>query len=70
MLEYSELTQFRIFGFFKFFQLDSLAGLIRALENSGQLHWKYFGTPYEKGINPDGVTTELCAVLTLQHQGL
>ena len=30
----------------------------RALENSGTLPWKYRGTPYEKVLDPDGVTTE------------
>jgi len=37
---------------------DSLTGFIRALENGGTLPWKYRGTPYEKEIDPDGVTTE------------
>lgn len=38
--------------------MDSLTGMIRALEHSGTLPWKYRGTPYEKTIDPDGVTTE------------
>ena len=38
--------------------VDSLTGIIRALENGGTLPWKYQGTPYEKVIDPDGVTTE------------
>ena len=38
--------------------VDSLTGFIRALENGGTLSWKYRGTPYEKVIDPDGVTTE------------
>ena len=37
---------------------DSLTGMIRALENGGTLPWRYRGTPYEKIIDPDGVTTE------------
>ena len=37
---------------------DSLTGMIRALENGGTLPWKYKDTPYEKVIDPDGVTTE------------
>jgi len=37
---------------------DSLTGFIRALENGGTLPWRYKGTPYEKEIDPDGVTTE------------
>ena len=31
---------------------------IRLLENDATLGWKYEGTPYEKVINKDGVTTE------------
>ena len=38
--------------------LDSLTGMVRALENGGTLPWKYRGTAYEKAIVPDGVTTE------------
>jgi hypothetical protein len=32
--------------------------MIRALESGGELPWKYKGTPYEKVIDPEGVTTE------------
>ena len=38
--------------------VDSLTGFLRALENGGTLPWQYQGTPYEKLIDPDGVTTE------------
>ena len=38
--------------------VDSLSGVIRALEHGGTLSWKYAGTPYEKEIDPDGITTE------------
>jgi uncharacterized repeat protein (TIGR04076 family) len=38
--------------------LDSLTGVIRALEHGGTLPWTYKGTPYEKVIDPDGETTE------------
>jgi uncharacterized repeat protein (TIGR04076 family) len=38
--------------------VDSLTGVIRALEHGGMLPWKYQGTRYEKTIDPDGVTTE------------
>jgi uncharacterized repeat protein (TIGR04076 family) len=38
--------------------VDSLMGVIRALEHGGTLPWKYRGTPYEKDINLNGVTTE------------
>lgn len=38
--------------------VDSLTGMIRALENGGTLPWKYLGTPYEKVIDPEEITTE------------
>jgi len=38
--------------------VDSLTGMVRALENGGELPWRYRGTPYEKVIDPDDVTTE------------
>lgn len=38
--------------------LDSLTGMVRALEHGGSLSWRYRGTPYEKVIDPEGVTTE------------
>lgn len=38
--------------------VDSLTGFIRALEHGATLGWRYRGTPYEKEIDPDGVTTE------------
>ncbi len=38
--------------------LDSITGMVRALENGGELPWRYKGTQYEKVIDPDGVTTE------------
>lgn len=38
--------------------LDSMNGAVRVLEYGGTLPWLYKGTPYEKVIDPDGVTTE------------
>ena len=38
--------------------VDSLSGFLRVLEHGGTLPWRYRGTPYEKVIDPDGVTTE------------
>ncbi len=38
--------------------MDSLTGMLRALEHGGELPGKYRGTPYEKVINENGVTTE------------
>jgi len=32
--------------------------MIRVLQYGGTLPWKYEDTPYEKEINPEGVTTE------------
>lgn len=36
----------------------SLNEFVRLLENGVTLTWRYEGTPYEKVIDPDGVTTE------------
>jgi uncharacterized repeat protein (TIGR04076 family) len=38
--------------------LASMHDFIRLLEHGVTLTWKYEGTPYEKVIDPDGVTTE------------
>ncbi|MGD9381066.1 MAG: hypothetical protein PVI03_01335 [Candidatus Thorarchaeota archaeon] len=38
--------------------LDSPNTMIRVLKHDGCLGWSYKGTPYEKVINKDGVTTE------------
>jgi uncharacterized repeat protein (TIGR04076 family) len=38
--------------------LSSLWDFVRLLQNGVTLPWKYDGTPYEKVIDPDGVTTE------------
>jgi uncharacterized repeat protein (TIGR04076 family) len=38
--------------------LDSMHGVIHVLRFGGTLPWDYEGTPYEKVIDPDGVTTE------------
>ncbi|MBU1013998.1 MAG: hypothetical protein KKG99_13440 [Bacteroidetes bacterium] len=37
---------------------SSLNDFLRLLENDVTLTWKYEGTPYEKLINQDGITTE------------
>ena len=37
---------------------DSVNIMIRVLRHDGQLGWSYKGTPYEKIIDKDGVTTE------------
>ena len=38
--------------------LDSMNGAMRVLEFGGTMPWLYTGTPYQKVIDPDGVTTE------------
>jgi len=38
--------------------LASLHDFLRLLEQGVTLPWKYEGTPYEKVIDPEGVTTE------------
>jgi uncharacterized repeat protein (TIGR04076 family) len=38
--------------------LSSMHDFIRLLQNDATLTWKYEGTPYEKVINKDGITTE------------
>jgi uncharacterized repeat protein (TIGR04076 family) len=38
--------------------LSSLHDFLVALEHGATLPWRYEGTPYEKVIDPDGVTTE------------
>jgi uncharacterized repeat protein (TIGR04076 family) len=40
------------------FLLDSANSIIIALLSGGTFPWKYEGTPYEKEIDPEGVTTE------------
>ena len=38
--------------------LTSMHDFIIALQHGATLGWKYEGTPYEKVIDPDGITTE------------
>ena len=38
--------------------MDSMSSAIRVLEYGGTLPWLYKGTPYEKVIDPNGITTE------------
>jgi uncharacterized repeat protein (TIGR04076 family) len=38
--------------------MASMHDFIRVLEHGATLPWKYEDTPYEKVIDPDGVTTE------------
>lgn len=50
--------------------LDSLSGILRVLEHGGDLMWRYRGTPYEKVIDPDGVTTEYLRCLDPTDSGI
>jgi len=50
--------------------LDSLTGVIRALEHGGTLTWRYKDTPYEKEINPEGVTTEYVRCIDPTSSGI
>jgi uncharacterized repeat protein (TIGR04076 family) len=36
----------------------SMDKFLSAMEQGGELPWRYEGTPYEKVIDPDGLTTE------------
>ena len=38
--------------------MDSMNGAIRVLEYGGTMPWLYEGTPYQKVIDPKGLTTE------------
>lgn len=38
--------------------MSSMNDFIRVLQHGATLSWKYENTPYEKVIDPDGVTTE------------
>ena len=37
---------------------DAMSGAIRVLQYGGTMPWLYQGTPYEKVIDPEGLTTE------------
>lgn len=50
--------------------LDSLTGVIRALEHGGTLPWRYRGTAFEKVIDPAGVTTEFVRCLDPTSSGI
>ena len=38
--------------------MDSMNGALRVLEYGGTMPWLYEGTPYQKVIDPNGLTTE------------
>jgi len=50
--------------------VDSINSVIRVLNFGGVLPWEYKGTPYEKEIDPDGVTTEYLRCLDPTESGI
>jgi len=50
--------------------VDSLTGVIRALEHGVTLPWKYTGTPYKKVIDPEGITTEFVRCIDPTASGI
>jgi hypothetical protein len=50
--------------------LGSMDSVIKILQYGGALPWKYCGTPYEKEINPDGVTTEFIRCIDPTDSGI
>lgn len=50
--------------------VDSMMGVIRALEHGGTLGWKYKDTPYEKVIDPEGITTEFVRCIDPTESGI
>jgi len=50
--------------------LGSMDSVIKILQYGGTLPWKYRGTPYEKEINPDGVTTEFIRCIDPTDSGI
>jgi hypothetical protein len=50
--------------------LDSLRGIIQALNAGETLGWRYKGTPYEKVINRKGVTTEFVRCIDPTASGI
>jgi uncharacterized repeat protein (TIGR04076 family) len=50
--------------------LDSLQSVITTLRFGGTLPWDYEGTPYQKVIDPDGVTTEFVRCIDPTASGI
>ena len=50
--------------------LDSMHSVIHVLRFGGTLPWDYEGTPYEKEIDPDGVTTEFVRCIDPTDSGI
>ena len=50
--------------------LGSMDSVIQVLRYGGTLPWMYRGTPYEKEIDPDGVTTEFIRCIDPTDSGV
>lgn len=50
--------------------LDSLGGIIEALSTGETLEWEYKDTPYEKVIDPEGITTEFVRCIDPTASGI
>lgn len=50
--------------------VDSLQGIIHVLRLGGTLSWRYEGTPYEKAIDPEGITTEFVRCIDPTASGI
>jgi hypothetical protein len=50
--------------------LDSLRGIIEALRAGKTLGWMYRDTPYEKVIDPQGITTEFVRCIDPTDSGI
>lgn len=49
---------------------SSLDPIIQTLRNGGTLGWQYPDTPYEKVMDPDGVTTEFIRCVDPSESGI
>jgi hypothetical protein len=49
---------------------SSLDPIIQTLRFGGTLGWQYQGTPYEKVIDPDGITTEFIRCIDPTNSGI
>ena len=50
--------------------LGSMNAFINILLDGGTLPWKYSGTPYEKVVDPNGVTTEFIRCVDPTNAGI
>jgi len=50
--------------------LDSLSGIVEALQAGKTLGWRYKDTPYEKVINKKGITTEFIRCVDPTESGI